>query len=205
MGERSDGFGEGHDVVVTGHVLHGEVFSAVAHVDVALVFDEIRVGPVVQGGEFLDVGVAHVDALHERVTAHDAGVERGQQVDCLLKLVPCTAVPLGATHVVEHLLVGRIDRDVELGGERIEVLEHLGQRAVGHQHRRHAMLVAQIHVLGQSGVEGGLPVQGNRDVFWVLSVQPFLPGHLGVATEAREQAALGAYRFVEQVEGVLVG
>ena len=159
MGERSDGFGERHDVVVTGHVLHGEVFSAVAHVDVALVFDEVGVGPVVQGSEFLDVSVAHVDALHERVAAHDAGVERGQEVDRLLKLVPSPAVPLGPAHIIEHLLVGRIDRDVELGWRSVEFLEHLGQRPVGHEHRGHPVLVAQVHVFRKSGVKRRLPVE----------------------------------------------
>ena len=64
VGERRDLPGELHDVVVGGHVLHGQVFSAVSHEHIALVFNKIRVRTVVQCCEFLDVGVRHVDAFH---------------------------------------------------------------------------------------------------------------------------------------------
>ena len=142
-----------------GHVFHGEVLTAVAHENVALVLDEIGVSTVVECSEFFDVGVAHVDAFHQRMAAHDAGVEGGQEVDGFLKLVPCPAVPLGSANLVEHLLVGGVHRDVELGGERVQLLEYLGQRAVGHQHGGHAVFVAQVHVFAQTGVERRLTVE----------------------------------------------
>ena len=105
VGQRGDVLRERHDVVVGWHVLHRQVLSAVAHENVALVLDEIGVSTVVECSEFFDVAVAHVHAFHQRVAAHDAGVQRGQEVDGLLKLVPNTAVPFGPTHLVEDLLV----------------------------------------------------------------------------------------------------
>jgi hypothetical protein len=42
-------------------------------------------------------------------------------------------------------------------------------------------------------------------VLRVLSVQPLFARHLGIAPEAREQASLGAHRFVEQFKRLLVG
>ena len=159
VGEGCNFAREFHDVVVTGHVFHREVFSAVADEDVALVLDEIRVSTVIQCSEFLDVSIGHVDAFHQCVTTDDSGVEGGQEVDGLLKLVPRTAVPLWPTDLVKHLLVGRVHRDVELGGQRVQLLEDLGQGAVGHQHRGHAVLVAQVHVFRKSGVECRLPVE----------------------------------------------
>ncbi len=187
------------------HVVDAEVFAAVADVDVALGFDEVRVGAVVERSKFADVVLPHVDALHQRVTADDAGVEGRQEVDGFLKLVPGTAVPLGPADLVEDLLVRRVHRDVELRRKGVEVLQHLGQGAVGDQHRGHPVLVAEVHVFGQARVQGGLAVEGNGDVLRVLGFGPLGRVDLLVATVAGEQAALCAHGFVEQVERVLVG
>ena len=75
---------EVHDVVVGGHVFHGQVFSTVSHEHIALVFNKIGVGTVVQCSEFLDVRILHVDAFYQRMSADDSGVKRRQEVDGLL-------------------------------------------------------------------------------------------------------------------------
>ena len=188
-----------------GHVVDAQVLAAVPNVDVAFGFDPIRVGTAVNGGEFTDVVLAHVDALHQGVTADDAGVQGRQQIDGLLELLPRAAVPLWTADVVEDLLVGRVHGDVELRGQRVQLLEHLGQGAVGDEHRGHAVLVAEVHVFGQAGVEGRLTVEGNGDVLGVLGFGELLGVHLVVAAVTGQQTALGADGFVEQVERVLVG
>ena len=57
------------------HVLDAQVFSAVSNEYVALVFDEIRIGSVVQCSKLFDVLVGHVDAFHHGVTSDDSSVE----------------------------------------------------------------------------------------------------------------------------------
>ena len=198
------GLGEGQDVLVGGHVVNAQVLAAVADVHVALGFDPIRVGAAVECSEFADVVFAHVDALHQGVTADDAGVQGGQQIDGLLELLPRTAVPLWPADVVEDLLVGRVHGDVELCGQGVEVLQHLRQGAVGDQHRRHAVLVAEVHVLGQTGVEGRFAVEGNGDVLGVLRFCELLWVHLVVAAKAGQKPALCTDGFVQQFQRVLV-
>ena len=188
-----------------GHVVDAQVLAAVTDIDVALGFDPIRVGAAVECSEFADVVFAHVDALHQGVTADDAGVERGQQIDGLLELLPRTAVPLWPADVVEDLLVGRVHRHVELRGQRVQLFEHLGEGAVGDEHRGHAVLMAEVHVFGQTGVEGRFTVEGNGDVLGVLGFGELLRVHLVVAAEAGQKPALCADGFVEQVQWVLIG
>ena len=67
------------------------------------------------------------------------------------------------------------------------------------------MLVAQIHVFRKTRVERWLSVERNGNVLGVLSVQPLFSRHLWVATKSREQTALSAHRFIQQIEWVLVG
>ena len=92
-----------------------------------------------------------------------------------------------------------------MGWQGIEVLEHLGEGAVGYQHGGHAMLVAQVHVFAQASVEGRFSIERNSDVLWILGVQPLFARNLGVSTKAREEPALSAYGFIEKVQWVLVG
>ena len=67
--------GEIHDVVMAWHVLDAQVFSAVSNEHVALVFDEIRIGSVIQCSKLFDELVGHVDAFHHGVTSDDSSVE----------------------------------------------------------------------------------------------------------------------------------
>ena len=175
-----------------------------ANIDVTLVLDVVRIGSVVEGGKFLDVLVAHVDTFHQRVTANDARVQRRQEVNGFLKLPPSTVVSLRATDLIKHLLVWSVHRNVELRRQRVQPFQDLWQRAVGHQHGGHAVLVTEVHVLAKTGVQRRFSVERNRHMLRVLSVQPLFTRDLGIAPKSRQQAALRSNGFVEKFLGVLV-
>ena len=105
---------ERHDVVVAGHVLHGEVFSAVAHEHVALVFNSSGLRGCRGCSEFLDVGVAHVHTLLS-VWRQTMQVSRDGKRSMVFSNCSAPLFHFGRD-LIEHLLVGGIHRDVEWVG-----------------------------------------------------------------------------------------
>ena len=78
------------------------------------------------------------------MAAHRAGVEAGQQFEGLLKFVECCLVELGLAQPVKNFLVRGIHADVKLSGQWIELLDDLGQAAVGHEEGGDSVLVADV-------------------------------------------------------------